>query len=116
MGTWFSTVGKVLDQRNAKIAASLRSASENSAPSNQIITESERILEGSRAEEATLINKAKVDATAKADSELTSEQKNLDKLLADTVRALELEKQNAMSNVDSQVESLAKDIADQVND
>merc|ERR1719252_143585 len=106
--TWFSPVGKVLDERDAKIRARLNSVKTGGDELEALQQEAETLLKDARAEAQAKIAEAKDKAANKADSELAAEKSKLDAELARAVKDLEVERAAAQKDIDQQVADLSK--------
>merc|ERR1712227_693594 len=103
--SWFSPVGKVLDQRNEKVRTLLCSFNDGREELVALQTEAETILKDARAEAKAKISEAKANSAEKA--EVNDE-------LAGAIRKLETEKDAAQKELDSQADELSKYILERV--
>jgi F-type H+-transporting ATPase subunit b len=76
--TWFGPVGKVLDERDAKIRARLGSVKTGDDELASLTKESESLLKEARSEAQNKIADARSNAAAKASALLTTEKAKLD--------------------------------------
>merc|ERR1712187_332372 len=83
--TWYGPGGKVIDQRSAKIAASLLAEKEGGSGSKNMGKEAENILEEARCEVRTYVENSLSISRSENDSKLRSERDKLENLLANTV-------------------------------
>jgi len=105
--TWFGPVGKVLDERDAKIRARLSSVKTGDDDLESLAAEAEKLLKDARAESQAKIADAKSVAAEKAAVELAAEKAKLDAELERSLKDLELEKNSAQANIDKQVAELS---------
>merc|ERR1719217_455230 len=112
--TWFGPVGKVLDERDAKIRARLSSVKVGGDELEALQKEAETLLKDARAETQAKISDAKEKAGAKAEAELAAEKSKLDAELARAVKDLETERVAAQKDIDQQVAELSKYIIKRV--
>merc|ERR1712100_250665 len=106
--TWFGPVGKVLDERDAKIHACSSSVKTSGEELDTLQREAESILRDARVEAQKKINAAKKRTADTIDSELAAETSKLDAKLASTLRELELLSESAKDDIDKQVAKLTK--------
>merc|ERR1712187_815684 len=68
--TWFGPVGRVIDQRDAKIASSLRTGRDSLVELERMKLDTKNVLEEARINASAVINNANSEATRKADDDL----------------------------------------------
>merc|ERR1712093_283648 len=90
--TWFGPVGKVLDERAAKVRARLSSVRAGDEELQCLQDEAETLLKNARAEAQASITEAKRLAAAKIEAELAAEKSVLDAELARATKDLEAER------------------------
>jgi F-type H+-transporting ATPase subunit b len=112
--TWFTPVGKLLDERDALIREKLSSVRGDSGSLADMQAEAERILKEARAEANAVINEAKRSVQAEQDARIEELKLQLDKDLGIATKDLERERRNAASSVNEQVEALAEEIMSRV--
>merc|ERR1711907_286529 len=105
--TWFGPVGKILDERDAKIRARLSSVKSGDDDLETLAKEAENLLKAARTEAQAKIADAKTKAAAKAAADLSAEKIKIDKELAKSLEELELERTAAQKNIDTQVSELS---------
>merc|ERR1711976_52973 len=105
--TWFGPVGKVLDERDAKIRSRLNSVKTGDDELESLTKESESLLKDARSEAQNKIADARSKAAAKAAAKLTAEKSKLDEEIAQTVKSLENEKTSTQKDIDQQVDDLS---------
>merc|ERR1711971_1006079 len=76
--TWFGPVGELLDKRNEKILARVKSLTSGTEELDSIQHEAESLLKEARAEAKAKIAEAKAELAAKAETELYAEKRKLD--------------------------------------
>merc|ERR1712110_492252 len=89
--TWFGPVGKILDERDAKIRARLSSVKTGDDDLESLAKEAESLLKAARTEAQTKIADAKAAAAEKAAADLQAEKSKLDSELEKSIKELELE-------------------------
>merc|ERR1712216_461935 len=112
--TWFGPVGKVMDERDAKIRACLSSVKSGGEELEALQEEAESLLKDARALAQATITEAKKKATAKADAELAAETSKLNAELARAVTDLEAERSAIQNEGDQQANELSKYIIKRV--
>ncbi|EIE23794.1 chloroplast ATP synthase subunit II [Coccomyxa subellipsoidea C-169] len=108
--TWFTPVGKVLDERDGYIREQLKKFKGND---DEILSKqqaAEKVLQEARAAAQKQIQEAKAEATAKSEKRLGEVKAKIDKELASALAVLDKEKKAALSDLDSQVDRLAADV------
>merc|ERR1711959_455979 len=101
--TWFGPVGKVLDERDAKIRARLSSVKTGDDELEALAQESATLLKEARSEAQNKIADARSNTAARAAAELTAEKNKLDDEIAKSVKNLENEKTAVQKDIDQQV-------------
>merc|ERR1711982_168967 len=84
--TWFGPVGKVLDERDAKVRARLSSVKSGGEELQDLQAEAETLLRDARADAQAKIAEVKAAAAAKAEPELATEKSKLEAELADAIK------------------------------
>merc|ERR1719240_1936773 len=112
--TWFGPVGKVLDERSAKIRTRLRSVDSGAEELESLQNEAENILKDARAEAQATISESKNKAASEAQIELAAKKSKLDADLALAVKELDSETSDVQKALDEQVSALSKDIIKKV--
>merc|ERR1712118_482928 len=105
--TWFGPVGKVLDERDAKIRARLSSVKTGDDDLESLAIEAEKLLKDARAESQAKIADAKSVAAEKVAVELAAEKAKLDAEFEKSLTDIEAEKNTAQANIDKQVADLS---------
>merc|ERR1712216_301407 len=111
---WFGPVGKVIDDRNRKIAASRESLVSGTGELEALQKQAETLLKEARGEAKAKIADAKAALNAKAESELAAEKSRLDQEIALAVKELSNEKASVQKDIDSQVVELSQYIIKRV--
>merc|ERR1719343_1522852 len=93
--TWFSPVGKVLDDRDAKIRALLAGVQDNSSELSKLEEEGKTLLADARSAASELMEAAKSKAEASTAEELTQ---------------LETDREQAQKDLEPKVQELAGEI------
>merc|ERR1711988_1753962 len=105
--TWFGPVGKVLDERDAKIRARLSSVKTGDDDLESLAIEAEKLLKDARAESQAKIAEAKSVAAEKAAVDLAAEKAKIDAEFERSLTDIEAEKNTAQANIDKQVADLS---------
>lgn len=108
--TWFTPVGKHLDERDQMIRTKLSSFRDNNSAVNEMQAEAEKIIAEARNDAAKAVKAAKAEASAVAAEQIAAMKSKVDKELATAMAALDKEKEDAMADMDEQVEALSADI------
>merc|ERR1712124_225832 len=111
---WFDPVGKVMSERNRKIAVSKESLVNGTEELTALQKEAETILKDARIEAKAKIADARAVLNAKAESELQAEKALIDAEIAAAVNKLSTERALAQKDIDSQVSELSQYIIKKV--
>ena len=112
--TWFSPVGKLLDDRDAQLREKLAVVKDNSGDIQKLQAEAEQAIADARAEAQKKIADAKASVSAEAGKELAEAKAKVDAELARALATLESEKDAALKGLDAQVAKLSADILSRV--
>merc|ERR1719463_240187 len=106
--TWFSPVGKVLDDRDAKIRALLAGVQDNSSELSKLEEEGKTLLADARSAASELMEAAKAEApTAEELTQLKTKQASeMSALMAQ----LETDREQAQKDLEPKVQELAGEI------
>jgi len=107
---WFKPVGKVLDERDAKIRSKLTEMKDNSAEIQRLQDEAESIIGEARKEAQDAIAQAKAEAESQCAAKLAEAKGKVDQELEQAVAALQAQKEASMAGVDEQVKKLSDEI------
>ena len=108
--TWFSPVGKVLDDRDAKIRALLAGVQDNSAELTKMEEEGKALLADARSAAGELMNAAKSKAEAETTEELRQLKAKQDGEMATLQAQLEADREQAQKDLQPKVQELAGEI------
>merc|ERR1712078_710904 len=111
---WFGPVGKVMSERNRKIAVSKESLVNGTEELTALQKEAETILKDARIEAKAKIADARAASNAKAESELQAEKALIDAEITATINKLSTERASAQKDIDSQVSELSQYIIKKV--
>jgi len=111
---WFGPVGRVLDERDAKIRSLLGDSKDNSKELEELQAAAEKALSDARAEAQKVISEAKSAAQTESNAKLAAAKERIDKEVAEAIAALEKEKDAALASLDTQVDQLAGEILERV--
>jgi len=112
--TWFTPVGKVLDERDELIRSKLASVQGDSSKLAEMQEEAERLLKEARNEATAAVNEARTTTQAEQDAKLEALRAQLDQELANSVKELEAEREKASASIGEQVDALAEEIMSRV--
>lgn len=112
--TWFTPVGKALDERDNMIRSKLGSVKDNTGDVGKLVLEAESILKAARGEVSTMIN-----------SQLTAKQSELDKAyyvakakitaeVESAIAGLEKESGAMLQTLDAQVDKISAEVLKRV--
>jgi len=112
--TWFSPVGKVLDERDENLREKLSSVQDNSAQLKGYEAEAAKLVADARTEAANMITDAKKSAEADGTAKLDALKAKLEAQYNSAMTTLEAEEKEARSSLEPEIEKLAKQIVDKV--
>merc|ERR1719240_600147 len=112
--TWFSPVGKVLDERDANIRARLLSVDSDTGELESLQNEAENLLKNARAEAQARIAESKNKASSQAQIELAVKKSKLDSELVKVVKELDAEKANVRKDLEDKVSTLSEYITGKI--
>ena len=112
--TWFTPVGKVLDERDGLLRSQMATAKGGAAGLEELQAAAEEALAAARAEAAKLVADARAAASEEQAATLKAAKDKVDRELAAALATLTAEKEGALKNLDAQVESLSADILGRV--
>merc|ERR1711959_140503 len=98
--TWFGPVGKVLDERDAKIRARLSSVKTGDDELEALAQESATLLKKARSEAQNKIAGARSNTAARASALLTTEKAKLDEEIQQKLKGFENEKASVQKDID----------------
>ena len=108
--TWFSPVGKVLDDRDAKIRALLAGVQDNSSELTKMEEEGKALLADARSAAGELMNAAKSKAEAETAEELRQLKAKQDGEMATLQAQLQTDREQAQKDLQPKVQELAGEI------
>lgn len=112
--TWFSPVGKLLDERDSQLREKLAIVKDNSGEVQKLQGDAEKIIAEARSAAQKQVADAKAAVSAEAAKELASAKAKVDAELSRALAALEAEKDAALKGLDAQVAKLSADILSRV--
>merc|ERR1712078_287821 len=112
--TWFSPVGKVLDDRDENLRNILSGVQDNSAQLKGYEAEAAKLVADARTEAANMITDAKKSAEADGTAKLDALKAKLEAQYNSAMTTLEAEEKEARSSLEPEIEKLAKQIVDKV--
>eukprot|EP00892_Ulva_mutabilis_P002527 jgi/Ulvmu1/12275/UM087_0009.1 len=108
--TWFTPVGKVLDERDELIRSKLASVSGNTEKISEMQAEAEKVLKEARDAASAAVNEARTTTMAEQEAKLDSLRAQLDRDLEKAMRELETEREKAAASINDQVDALSEEI------
>lgn len=108
--TWFSPVGKVLDERDAEIRNKLGSVKDNTGDVDKFAVEAQEILKAARSEVTALINSKKSAKQAELDAQYNEAKAKIGKEVDTSIAALEKESQAMLAKLDAQVDKISNEV------
>ena len=110
--SWFTPVGKLLDDRDSQLREKLAIVKDNSGEVTKLQAEAEKIIGEARSAAQKQVAEAKAAVSAEAAKELATAK--ADGELARALAALEAEKDAALKGLDAQVTKLSQEILTRV--
>lgn len=108
--TWFTPVGKLLDERDGQLREKLSTVKGNSAELTNLQNEAEKVIAEARSAAQKQVAEAKAAVSAEAAKELAAAKAKVDAELSRALAALEAEKDTAFKSLDAQVQKLSQEI------
>lgn len=108
--TWFTPVGKVLDERDALIRSKLSSVKDNSGDVEKFAAEAADILRAARNETSKMVNDKKQAKQAELDAVYAAAKAKVNAETDSAIAALEKESAVVLQNLDSQVEKISAEV------
>ena len=112
--SWFTPVGKLLDDRDSQLREKLAIVKDNSGEVTKLQAEAEKIIGEARSAAQKQVAEAKAAVSAEAAKELATAKAKVDGELARALAALEAEKDAALKGLDAQVTKLSQEILTRV--
>lgn len=112
--SWFTPVGKLLDERDGQLREKLSSVKGNSSELTKLQADAEQLIADARAAAQKQVAEAKASVSAEAVKELAAAKAKVDEELSRALAALEAEKDTAFKSLDAQVNKLSQDILTRV--
>jgi F-type H+-transporting ATPase subunit b len=112
--SWFTPVGKLLDERDGSLREKLAIVKDNSGAVSELQSQAEKVLAEARAAAQKQVVDAKTVVSNEAAKELAAAKAKVDAELSRALASLEAEKDAAMKGLDSQVTKLSAEILTRV--
>ena len=112
--TWFSPVGKVLDDRDENLRNILSGVQDNTGDVKKMEDEASKVVADARTEAANLIADAKKSAETEGTEKLAVLKKKLDAQYEAASAQLVKEEEDARKALEPEIEKLAKQIVEKV--
>jgi len=112
--TWFTPVGKVLDDRDALLREKLGAVKDNSGDVEKLVSEAADILKQARAETTAMINEKKNAKQAELDAVYATAKAKITDEVESAIAVLEKESAAVLKKLDSQVDNISAEVLKRV--
>lgn len=112
--TWFTPVGKVLDERDALLRSKLGSVKDNAGDVDALAKEAQDILKAARQEVTAMINQKKNAKQDELDKVYNAAKAKVNAEVEASIAALEKESATVLKNLDDQVEKISGEVLKRV--
>lgn len=112
--TYFTPLGKFMDERDAAIRAKLADVKDTSGEVKQLEEQAAAVMRAARAEISAALNAMKKETSAELDAKLAEGRKRVEAELAEALANLEKQKEETMKALDSQITALSNEIVKKV--
>jgi len=107
---FYKPVGNILDERDEYIRNSLTSASAALLKANELTKQYEKELAESRKRAQDIIRNAQQQAQQNVSEQIQKAQNDAEKLISEAYQQLNIQKQEALTSLESQVDALSDQI------
>jgi F-type H+-transporting ATPase subunit b len=111
---WFGPVGKVLDERDAKLRSQLGTVKDGSAELNRLTAEAESIIKEARAEVSSMVNKQKGEKQSELDKIYADAKAKVTRETEAAIAVMEKESEGLLKSLDSQAEKISDQVLKRV--
>ncbi|GFR45823.1 hypothetical protein Agub_g7279 [Astrephomene gubernaculifera] len=112
--TWFTPVGKVLDERDNQIRSKLGSVKDNTGDVEKLVMEAESILKSARGEVSSMINSKKNAKQAELDKAYNEAKAKITAEVESAIAGLEKESAGMLKTLDAQVDKISAEVLKRV--
>ncbi|PNH00786.1 ATP synthase subunit b', chloroplastic [Tetrabaena socialis] len=112
--TWFTPVGKVLDERDNMIRSKLGSVKDNGGDVGKLIAEAESILKAARGEVSGMVNAKKAAKQAELDATYNKAKAQITAEVESSIAGLEKESAAMFKTLDAQVDKISAEVLKRV--
>ncbi|KAG2499814.1 hypothetical protein HYH03_002107 [Edaphochlamys debaryana] len=112
--TWFTPVGKVLDERDNLIRSKLGSVKDNTGDVDKMVQEAEGILRAARSEVSASINTQKSAKQAELDKAYNTAKAKITSEVDLAIAGLEKESSTMLKTLDAQVDKISSEVLKRV--
>ncbi|KXZ41597.1 hypothetical protein GPECTOR_374g160 [Gonium pectorale] len=112
--TWFTPVGKVLDERDNLIRSKLGAVKDNTGDVDKLVAEAEGILKAARGEVSTLVNTKKNAKQAELDKVYNEAKAKITAEVEGAIAGLEAESAGMLKTLDAQVDKISTEVLKRV--
>jgi F-type H+-transporting ATPase subunit b len=112
--TMFGPVGKALDDRDELIRSQLAAVGGNTEEVDKLIAEKDQIIGDARAQVGRDVAALKTEMDAKIAAEAARAKADVDRQIADAMRAIDAERESSKAQVESQGQAIADQIVAKV--
>lgn len=112
--TWFTPVGKVLDERDNLIRSKLGSVKDNTGDVDKLVMEAEGILKAARGEVSSMINSKKSAKQAELDKAYNEAKAKITAEVESAIGGLEAESATMLKSLDAKVDLISAEVLKRV--
>lgn len=111
---YFTPLGNFMDERDAAIREKLSSVKDTSGEVKQLEEQAAAVLKAARAEISGALNKMKKETQVELEQKLAEGRKKVELELGEALASLEVQKEETIKALDSQIVALSQDIVKKV--
>ncbi|PNW76927.1 hypothetical protein CHLRE_11g481450v5 [Chlamydomonas reinhardtii] len=112
--TWFTPVGKVLDERDNLIRSKLGSVKDNTGDVDKLVLEAETILKSARSDVSAMINTKKAAKQSELDKTYNEAKAKITAEVESSIAGLEQESASMLKSLDAQVDKISAEVLKRV--
>ncbi|KAK1268403.1 hypothetical protein QJS04_geneDACA006411 [Acorus gramineus] len=112
--TYFTPLGKFMDERDASIREKLGDVKDTSSEVKQMEEQAAAIMRAARAEVSAALNQMKKETSVEVEAKLAEGRKKVEAELEEALAALERQKEETIAALDSQIAALSDEIVKKV--
>jgi len=107
---WFGPVGKVLDERDAKLRSQLGTVKDGSSELARLTSEAEAIIKEARAEVSAMVNSKKSEKQSELDKVYADAKAKVTRETEAAIAAMEKESEGLLKSLDAQAEKISDQV------